>query len=188
MTSSRTFSKRARVFLGLGSNIPDRRQYLYEGVCQLSRIPDVEIEAWSSLYLSEPKGVLAQPWFLNAVIMIKTSLSPLNLLRVCQRIERNLNRIPGEPQGPRTLDIDILLYDRLTYRDPYLQIPHPRIHERPFVLAPLCEVMPKIFHPNIGMPMDLLELSLVRLPGDLILFEDRGWYGQTSHHKVRDKE
>lgn len=128
------------VFLGLGSNQGDRASYLtgaVEGIRQFCTHVQV-----SSFWDTDPMYDVNQPRFLNAVVRGETMLSPRALLWACQHLEQQAGRRRTSPNGPRTLDIDILYYGRLILCDPDLIIPHPRLHERPFVTGPLAEIEP----------------------------------------------
>ncbi len=138
------------VFLCLGSNVGDRHGQIAGGVVELER-SGVTVESRSSVYETEPVGVEGQPWFLNQVIRGTTRLTPIGLLEVCKRIERLFGREPARVRfGPRTLDIDILLYGDRVITDDRLTIPHPRMHERRFVLVPLVEIAPRLADPRDG--------------------------------------
>ncbi len=127
-------------YLGLGSNLGDRLDHLRQGVELLQSHPAIRITRISSVYETAPVGPVEQPDFLNLVAAADTTLSPEELLSVAQEIERRLHRVRTIRWGPRTLDIDILLYgDRILHREE-LTIPHPRMEERAFVLIPLLEV------------------------------------------------
>ncbi len=128
-------------FLGLGSNIGDKRANLDYATERLAEIEGIEVEKVSSYCETAPVGYAEQPNFLNAVVRIKTVLTPHQLLDVCLQIEQELKRIRTIKWGPRTMDIDILLFDDLVIDDERLIIPHPYMHERGFVLEPLCEIV-----------------------------------------------
>lgn len=136
----------ATVFLGLGSNLGSRRSNLLRAVNALHSAP-VRVHALSDCYQSEPVGKRDQPDFLNAVCRLRCSLSPERLLAYCLEIERRLGRVRRVRWGPRQIDLDILYYDRLVKREPGLRIPHPRLHRRRFVLAPLAELCPLWWDP-----------------------------------------
>ncbi len=139
------------IFLCLGSNLGDRHEVLAEGIAELER-SGVTIEARSSVYETEPVGVEDQPWYLNQVVRGTTRLTPDELLKTCKRVEGLFGREPtGVRFGPRTLDIDILLYGDRVLTDDRLTIPHPRMHERRFVLVPLVEIAPRLADPRNGM-------------------------------------
>ncbi len=134
------------IYLSLGSNLGDRRQNLERAIGELAEA-GVEVKRVSSLYETEPVGMRAQPWFLNQVVEAETELFPMQLLDRLQAIERGLGRQRLTPQGPRTIDIDILLYGRFRIQSERLTVPHPRMNERRFVLEPLAELTTELRHP-----------------------------------------
>jgi len=160
-----------KFYLGLGANLGDRMANLRIGLRML--VPDVRPVAVSALYESAPWGVTEQGAFLNAVCAAETELSPLGLLARLKEVERALGRIPGPRWGPRPLDLDILLYDRVSVDSPDLQIPHPRLVEREFVLRPLVELEPMLEIPGDGRTVTQL-LSLVEGQG-VQMVEASGW-------------
>ena len=133
-------------YLGLGSNLGDRRRHLEDAIGRLGS-PDVRVLRASSIYETEPRDVADQPWFLNQVIEAETSLFPRQLYARAKKIERELGRKPSFPKGPRSIDIDILLFGGAIVSTPALEIPHPRMAERRFVLEPLAELVPELKHP-----------------------------------------
>jgi 2-amino-4-hydroxy-6-hydroxymethyldihydropteridine diphosphokinase len=139
------------VFLGLGSNIEDRAFFLKTGLDQIRRLPKTRIVRVSSVYETEPWGKREQEPFLNQVIEIETRLDPLGLLDRCGEIEQSVGSIKPIRWGPRRLDVDILVYGTLTYRDERLQLPHPRLLIRRFALAPLAEIAPALAIPDAGI-------------------------------------
>jgi len=145
-----------RVYLGLGSNLGNRRRNLAVALERLA--PLVRIEAVSSLYETQPVGPVEQPLYLNAVCRCVTGLHPLALMRHGQEVEREIGRRPGERWGPRPIDIDLLLYgDQVVDRDE-LRVPHPELANRAFVLVPLAELDPGVRVPGLGRTMsELLE-------------------------------
>lgn len=138
----------AGVYLGLGSNLGERGQNLREALRLLGN--DVGIEAVSSFYETDPVGYLDQPDFVNAVCYGNTDLDPREMLDLAMSIESQMGRQPSFPNGPRLIDIDILAYGGLVLCTPELTIPHPRLAERAFVLAPLAEIAPDWVHPVLG--------------------------------------
>jgi 2-amino-4-hydroxy-6-hydroxymethyldihydropteridine diphosphokinase len=127
------------VFLALGSNLGDREAYLRSGIRGLSS-RGIEILRCASIYSTEPREVLDQPWFLNTALKAGTGLDPQQLLRACLDVERENHRVRDINKGPRTLDIDIIFYGNEIIRLPDLTIPHPSLSARRFVLAPLAEI------------------------------------------------
>lgn len=140
----------APVFLGLGSNLGDREAAI-EGALLRLTAGGFHVTRQSSLWLTEPVGGPPQGWFLNAVVMGETALLPEALLEACLAAERELGRVRAERNGPRTIDVDILLFGEERRSSPGLVIPHPRLHERRFVLEPLAEIAPELVHPVLGL-------------------------------------
>ena len=138
------------VFLGLGSNLGDREAAIERA---LARLGDrgFRVAVRSSLWLTEPVGGPPQGWFLNAVAGGETALPPEALLEACLATEREMGRVRAERNGPRTIDVDVLLYGEERRDTPGLALPHPRLHERRFVLAPLAEIAPGLVHPVLGL-------------------------------------
>jgi 2-amino-4-hydroxy-6-hydroxymethyldihydropteridine diphosphokinase len=134
----------SRAYLALGSNLGDRLAHLQFAVDELAATDGVDVVAISRVYETSPVGGPAQDPFLNAVAATETGLEPYALLALAQRIEQDAHRVRGERWGPRTLDVDVLVYDDLRLDDPLLTIPHPRMWERGFVLAPLRDVAPTL--------------------------------------------
>ncbi len=128
------------VHLGLGSNLGDRAKNIHEAVSLLNAVGVITVQL-SSIIETDPVGGPPQGLFLNAVLKARTELVPLELLRVVNAVESRLGRVRTVKNGPRTMDIDILLYDELTLNTPELVIPHPRMREREFVMRPLNEVL-----------------------------------------------
>jgi 2-amino-4-hydroxy-6-hydroxymethyldihydropteridine diphosphokinase len=127
-------------FLGLGSNLGDRLGNLQRAVDLLTATPGVRVIRSSRVYETEPVGGPAQPAYLNAVIEVETDLGARGLLSACLRVEGELGRVRTDRWGPRTIDVDLLTYGEETIGEPDLVVPHPRMHERGFVLAPLTEL------------------------------------------------
>lgn len=145
----------ARAYLGIGTNLGDRLLNVRGALAELARLPGTQLTAISRLYGSAPWGKPDQPDFLNMVAEVQTALEPLQLLHECKRIERMQGRVAGERWGPRVLDIDILLYDRLVVNTPELVVPHPRMWERRFVLQPLADLAPQLAGPG-GKTIEVL--------------------------------
>ncbi len=139
-----------RIYLSLGSNIGDREANLRKAVEGLEAL-DVHVLRASRIYETEPVDYVDQAWFLNQVVEAETALFPMQLLIRIARIERELGRTRTVPKGPRTLDIDILFYAEAVVHTARLEIPHPRMAERRFVLLPLAELAPDLRHPVTGL-------------------------------------
>jgi 2-amino-4-hydroxy-6-hydroxymethyldihydropteridine diphosphokinase len=148
----------SEVCLGLGSNLGDKRASILRALDLLAEAGRL-IET-SSLYKTEPVGYKDQDWFLNCAVKLETRQSPRQLLDLLQSIEGRLGRKERIKNGPRTIDLDILFYDNLVARESGLVIPHPRMHERLFVLAPLREIAPELVHPVLNKTVRELADSL----------------------------
>ncbi len=148
-----------RAYVALGSNLGDREATIRAAVAELGSRVGVEVVAVSSLIDTEPVGFTDQPRFLNGVAAIDTDLPAADLLGLLLEVERQFGRVrDGVPaQGPRTLDLDLLLYGDGELDEPGLRVPHPRLHEREFVLGPLAELDPDIEVPGRGRVQDILE-------------------------------
>jgi len=152
------------VYLSLGSNLGDREENLRQA-CEALEAAHVHIVKRSSIYETEPQDLAAQPWFLNIAVACEARYFPLQLLTILQRIERELGRVRGASSvrgGPRTIDIDILLFQKIVMATPPLTIPHPRMLDRRFVLEPLVEIAPQLRHPQTK---ELLAKYLGRVAG-----------------------
>ena len=156
-------------FIALGSNLDDPEQQIRKGLRELAALPETRLVSASSLYRSAPVGYRDQADFVNAVACIETKLPPRALLDHLLAIERRHGRVREFPNAPRTLDLDIALYGDLALREPGLTIPHPRMHERAFVIVPLAEIAPGAPVPGRGSVADLLPnvdaASAVKLAG-----------------------
>lgn len=140
-----------QAFVGLGSNLADPCAQLLRAMQELASLPQVRVVRSSSLYRSAPVGYLDQPDFVNAVVQLETSLSPRALLDALLALEQKCGRTREFSNAPRTLDLDLLLYDDLQHHEHGLTIPHPQMHLRAFVLHPLLEIAPSCFIPGIGV-------------------------------------
>lgn len=140
-------------YLGLGSNVGDREEYIDQAIFLLKKTPHMKVRKASSIYETSAEGVADQPPFLNSAVEIKTTLPPHKLLDVVQSIENTLGREREIEWGPRTIDIDILLYGKVIISDDRLQVPHPLLHERLFALMPLAEIAPDVIHPALELPI-----------------------------------
>ncbi|WP_374260507.1 2-amino-4-hydroxy-6-hydroxymethyldihydropteridine diphosphokinase [Zoogloea sp.] len=141
---------RTRAYVALGANIGEPVRHLRAAVADLASLPDTVVVARSSLYRSAPVGLLDQPDFINAVVAIDTALAPIPLLRALLAIEAHHGRVRSVPNAPRTLDLDLLLHGEVHLDSPELTLPHPRMHERAFVLLPLLEIAPDVALPGLG--------------------------------------
>jgi 2-amino-4-hydroxy-6-hydroxymethyldihydropteridine diphosphokinase len=148
------------VFLGLGSNLGDREAAIDDALARLAG-RGVSVRARSSTWLTEPVGGPPQGWFLNAAVGVETRLEPAALLDAALAVEHEMGRVRAERNGPRTIDVDLLLFGDRRIDAPGLTVPHPRLHERRFVLAPLAEIAPLLVHPTLGLTIAAL---LARCP------------------------
>jgi len=149
---------RVRAYVALGSNLGDREGTLRGAVRALGEEDGIEVVAVSSLRDTEPVGVVVQPRFLNGAVVLETELSARDLLERLLAVERRFGRVRDgvPPHGPRTLDLDLLLYGEEVIDEPGLRVPHPRLHERRFVLEPLAELAPDLVIPGRGRVEELL--------------------------------
>jgi len=144
----RHVSELAIVYLCLGSNLGEREENLCQALTLLSL--KVNLEEVSSVYETEPVGYKEQPLFLNLVCRIITDLPPEELFHLAKDVETSMGRVPSFPNAPRIIDIDILFYDNKIMETQNLTIPHPRLHDRAFVLIPLAEIAPDLVHPKLS--------------------------------------
>jgi 2-amino-4-hydroxy-6-hydroxymethyldihydropteridine diphosphokinase len=137
-----------RAFISLGSNVGQKKENIMSAVTELRRTPGVRVERLSSLYETDPVGRTDQPRFLNAVVEIESDLAAEPLLKRLLEIEAALGRVRAERWGPRTIDLDLLLFGQERFSSPALTVPHPRMAERRFVLEPLAELEPDLVLPG----------------------------------------
>ena len=158
------------VYVGLGSNLDNPARQIRTAVEALERLPHTRLIARSALYRTAPIGRLDQPDFINAVARLETELAPRDLLDALFAIETQHARTRSTPNAPRTLDLDLLLFGDATISEPGLEVPHPRMHERAFVLMPLSDLAPGIHIPGHGCVADLLaglrEQRVVRIDAE----------------------
>lgn len=149
-------------YISIGSNLGDRLGYIREAIAKMEQSQKIEIRRASSVYETEPVGHKEQPCFLNAVLELKTTLEPLNLLEHLSGVENQMGRERDQAWGPRNIDLDLLLYDDVVINSDRLTLPHPRVHQRRFVLVPLAEIAPKVVHPSLKKTVEKLleELSV----------------------------
>jgi 2-amino-4-hydroxy-6-hydroxymethyldihydropteridine diphosphokinase len=137
-------------FIGLGSNLAHPAAQVLQAMQLIDQLQNTAVLARSSLYRSAPVGYLEQPDFVNAVVKVETALSPLALLQALLALEQQNGRTREFPNAPRTLDLDVLLYDDLQHHEHGLTVPHPQMHKRAFVLQPLLEIAPECVIPGVG--------------------------------------
>ena len=154
----------ARAYVGIGANLGDPAAYVHGAFLSLGAMPDTRLTKRSALYRTEPQGYRAQPDFVNAVAELQTALAPRALLRELQAIEAGAGRRRSFADAPRTLDLDLLLYDAQRVDEPGLVVPHPRMHERAFVLVPLVEIAPEVEIPGAGSARQ----CLARVAGQVV--------------------
>ena len=147
-----------RAFIGLGSNLVHPAAQILQAMQALDKLAGTRVLARSSLYRSAPLGYLEQPDFINAVVMIETSLLPLALLQALLALEQDSGRTREFQNAPRTLDLDVLLYDDLQHHEHGLTVPHPHMHKRAFVLLPLLEIAPGCVIPGVGSAVVAMQL------------------------------
>ena len=141
-----------RAHIAIGSNLHDRPTYLAAGLAAVAALPNTRVTAVSSIYETPPLGPTEQPDYLNAVLAVETLLAPEELLASMLQIEKDHLRQRHIHWGPRTLDLDLLLYGECIVASPDLTLPHPHMNDRSFVLVPLCEIAPDLAHPVTGQP------------------------------------
>lgn len=138
------------MFIGFGSNMGEPEAMLREAAYRLVCLERVRLVALSSMYRSEPVGPQEQPWFINGVAWVRSELDPRKVLEILQGIETRMGRVRSVPMGPRLIDLDLLLVGERVIQEDGLQVPHPRMHSRRFVLEPMAEISPLARHPLLG--------------------------------------
>jgi 2-amino-4-hydroxy-6-hydroxymethyldihydropteridine diphosphokinase len=158
-----------RAHIGLGSNLGDKRLNCEKAIFAITDDPKTTVNAQSPFYRTEPMYRADQDWFVNAVIEIDTGHDPEALLEVLQSVQRLAGRLHDAVRfGPRLLDLDILFYDDCVIQTPRLAVPHPRLHERRFVLQPLCDICPDKVHPVLKKDVKTLLHCLENTPGQMV--------------------
>jgi 2-amino-4-hydroxy-6-hydroxymethyldihydropteridine diphosphokinase len=149
-----------QVYIGIGSNVGNKRDNFFEAVARLAKLPDTKVIKESSLYESEPLGD-AKEWYINGAVEIETKFKPEMLLEKFKNIERAMGRKKVKKRwGARLIDLDILLYDSAVVKKKNLRIPHPEMTSRKFVLIPLSEIAPQVVHPELGVTISELLFKL----------------------------
>src|SRR5258706_1719608 len=149
-----------QVYIGIGSNVGNKRDNFFEAVARLAKLPDTKVIKESSLYESEPLGD-AKEWYINGAVEIETKFKPEMLLEKFKNIERAMGRKKVKKRwGARIIDLDILLYDSAVVKKKNLRIPHPEMTSRKFVLIPLSEIAPQVVHPELGVTISELLFKL----------------------------
>jgi 2-amino-4-hydroxy-6-hydroxymethyldihydropteridine diphosphokinase len=151
-------------YLGIGSNLDNPVQQCRDALREISSLKNVQVLRRSSLYRTQPVGNTSQDWFVNGVLEVRTTFTAQQLIKALQWVEQTLGRVRAEKWGPRTIDIDILLYGQEIIGTGDLAIPHTEMHKRRFVLVPMNEIAPYVIHPSYGISMKGL---LERLEDDL---------------------
>ncbi len=149
-----------QVYIGIGSNVGNKRENFFEAVTRLAKLPDTRVLKESSLYESEPLGD-AKEWYVNGAVEIETKFKPDMLLKKFKNIERAMGRKKIKKRwGARIIDLDILLYDSAVVKKKNLRIPHPEMSSRKFVLIPLSEIAPQVIHPELGVTISEMLIKI----------------------------
>lgn len=171
--STNSFMNQNIAYISVGSNLGRKLENCRRGIIALTSCGDAALVARSPFYRTEPVDYTDQDWFINAVFSIKTPLSPHELLKRLQVIQRGAGREESPVRfGPRVLDLDILLFDDLIISTPNLSVPHPRMYKRRFVLQPLCDINPYLIHPVLNQKMDDLLFHLEDGEQRVVLIDD----------------
>jgi 2-amino-4-hydroxy-6-hydroxymethyldihydropteridine diphosphokinase len=157
-------------YLSIGSNVGDKQKNLNDAICLLRQHEKIEVADISGFYKTEPQNFIDQDWFVNAALKVKTILNPEDLLAVLKKLEKDLDK-DGKPFrfGPRIIDLDIIYFDHLVLKSQKLELPHPRMHERCFVLIPLCDIGAHTIHPVLNLrPDEMLKSGEMLKPDELL--------------------
>lgn len=171
MNTRATTEARTRAYLGLGANLGDPVQMLIEAVHALSAVDGITVSRCSSLYRTSPVGKTDQPDFINMVVRVETTLPPEQIMTRLLDIERRLGRVRTDRWGPRTIDIDLLVYGQSTIETESLTVPHPRMLSRRFVLVPLMEIAPDLKVPGTSKSLQEF-LNLTEDQGNIAVLDD----------------
>jgi 2-amino-4-hydroxy-6-hydroxymethyldihydropteridine diphosphokinase len=160
-------------YLSIGSNLGDKRQNLEAALSLLRSHDEMDVEGVSSFYRTEPQNYTDQDWFVNAAVKIRTGLTPEPLLAALKALEKKLDK-DGKPFrfGPRIIDLDIIFYDDLVLKTERLEVPHPRMHERCFVLKPICDIGAQVNHPVLNLRADELLNNLEKQETQKVILLD----------------
>jgi len=159
-------------YIAVGSNLGDKQGNCEQGIAALTQTAGITVTAQAKLYKTAPVDFTDQAWFVNTAVRVATDLAPWDLLTQLKRIESAVGRIKTDIRfGPRVLDMDIILYDDLIFKSDTLEIPHPRMHKRRFVLRPICDIDPTAMHPTLNKPVKVL-LDGISDPGQEIALLD----------------
>jgi len=159
-------------YIGVGSNLGDKRNNCLHAVEKMGRIPGCKITGCSELYLTKPWGVEGQEWYANAVASLSTKISAQDLLKNLQAIEADMGRVRKEKWEARIIDLDILLFGDEFIDEENLKVPHPLMHLRKFALVPLIQLASNLIHPSFAMTMDELLLKLPEDDQEIVSFEE----------------
>jgi 2-amino-4-hydroxy-6-hydroxymethyldihydropteridine diphosphokinase len=140
-------------YIGIGSNVGESQRNCREAIDRIGALDECRIISVSSFYLTEPVGVKAQEWYVNGAVSMSTALSAQDLLKALLQVERDMGRVRIEKWGPRVIDLDLLLYCDDLLDDELIKVPHPLMHLRKFVMAPMTELAPELIHPALGKTM-----------------------------------
>jgi len=157
-------------YIGIGSNLDFPAQNCREAADFLDDHPAISIASRSSLYRSEPLGQTDQDWFVNSVVEVTTHLSAELLFKACLAIEQKMGRLRGDKWGPRIIDLDLLFFDDCVFKERGLEVPHPGIAERSFVLVPMHEIAPDFVHPKLKQTIEAL-LEAIPDPQEIHLLD-----------------
>ena len=162
------------VYLSIGSNIGDKKKNLKDAIKLLNKSNKIDVVCVSPFYKTQPQNFTDQDWFVNAALKIKTILDPQELLAVLKAVEKDLDK-DGKPFrfGPRIIDLDIIYYEDLIFKNKHLEIPHPRMHERCFVLIPICDIGAHTIHPVLNLRSDELLKKIEKQETQKVILLDK---------------